>query len=130
MKYLELQRELVEQYDIELCDGSLCTNDWHRTHAHPDRRRICKWEGKNSAQSTFTLMHEIGHVETFKRSMRRCESEYYATVWALECAREHGFTVPQPLIDRYQRYIFLEYGRGIRRGGKLPDREKFLLPEC
>ncbi len=128
MKYLELQREIIARYDIEICDGTLCRDDWHRTHAHVAERRVCKWEAKNSVLSTFTLLHEIGHIETSKRTMRRCESEYFATVWALRCAREYGIEIPEKLIDRYQNYIMLEYTRGIRRGGRLPPQSSFILP--
>lgn len=128
MRYLDIQQAVVERYGIDLCDGSRCRNDWHRTHAHVAERRVCKWDARNSVQSTFTLLHEIGHIETSKRSMRRCESEYFATVWALRCAKEYGVEVPPELIRRYQRYIMAEYTRGIRRGGRLPPESSFLLP--
>lgn len=128
MKYIELQQEIIDRYRIQICDGSLCANDWHRTHAHVPLRRVCKWEARNSVLSTFTLLHEIGHIETTKSRMRRCEAEYFATVWALRCAAAYGLAIPETIIERYQNYIFMEYWRGIRRGGKLPSRESFFLP--
>lgn len=128
MKYIDIQRDVVERYSVELCDGSLCRNDWHRTHAHVKTRRVCKWSAKNSAQATFELMHEIGHIETSKTTMRRCEAEYYATLWAMKCAESYGMTIPAKTLELYQKYIFLEYMRGVRRGGKLPDIESFRLP--
>lgn len=127
-RYIELQKQLIERYKIQICDGSLCRSDWCRTHAHVAERRVCKWEAKNSVQSTFTLLHEIGHIQTSKSRMRRCESEYFATVWALITAKECGMEVPAKLIDRYQKYIFIEYERGMRRGGKLPHPRELLLP--
>ena len=128
MTYLEIQRDIVARYNIELCDGSLCRSDWHRTHAHVKERRVCKWLPRRSVQATFELMHEIGHIETSKTTMRRCESEYYATLWALRAAGEYGMTIPKATIEMYQRYIFAEYIRGVRRGGRLPDIESFRLP--
>ena len=128
VKYLQLQQEIIDRFHIEICDGTLCGIDWHRTHAHVPLRRVCKWERRNSVLSTFTLLHEIGHIETSKSRMRRSEAEYFATVWALRCAADYGLVIPEHIIDRYQNYIFMEYGRGIRRGGKLPPRESFLLP--
>jgi hypothetical protein len=89
---------------------------------------VCKWEQKNSVMSTFTLLHEIGHIETSKSSMRRCESEYFATVWALRCAKEYDIDIPEKIIERYQNYIMMEYSRGIRRGGRLPSPASFRLP--
>ena len=81
-------------------------------------RRVCKWKKANSVQSTFTLLHEIGHIETTKSKMRRVESEYYATVWAIEKCEEYGIVIPEATIKLYQDYIDEELARGKRRGGK------------
>jgi hypothetical protein len=119
MNYIEIQNEVVKKYRIDLCDGTRCEDgDWDRTHAHVRQRRVCKWKQKNSVQSTFTLFHEIGHIKTKRVWMRRAESEYYATVWALEEAKKYGIEIPQKTIDVYQRYIDMEKDRGQRRGGK------------
>jgi len=62
-------------------------------------------------------MHEVGHIETTKSWMRRAESEYYATMWALDRCREYGLTVPEKTLKTYQDYIDRELKRGMRRGG-------------
>ena len=128
MTYREIQDDIVRRCCVQLCDGTLCRSDWHRTHAHPELRRVCKWIQRSSAQATFELMHEIGHIETSKRSMRRCESEYYATLWAMQCADEYGMTVPEKTLRDYQRYILIERERGVRRGGRLPSAQSLMLP--
>ena len=84
MTLVEIQNEAIQKYRIDICDGSKCNNDWSRTHAHVKQRRICKWKQCSSIKSTFELFHEIGHIETHTSKMRRCESEYAATVWAVE----------------------------------------------
>lgn len=117
MNYIEIQNEVINKYRIDICNGTKCENDWSRTHAHVKQRRVCKWKQSNSVQSTFTLLHEVGHIETTKSTMRRAESEYYATVWALEEAKKYGIEIPQKTIDKYQRYIDMEKDRGQRRGG-------------
>ena len=117
-KFVGIQNEVIAKYKIDLCDGTKCKNDWSRTHAHVKGRRVCKWKQKNSIESTFTLFHEIGHIETKKSWMRRCESEYYATIWAIQMFREYDLEVPAKTIDAYQRYIDREVDRGKRRGGK------------
>ena len=127
MKYTEIQADVVRKYRVDLCDGTKCSNDWRRTHAHVKKRRVCKWKSANSVLSTFTLLHEIGHLETTKTSMRRCEEEYYATVWALNKCKEYGIVVPEKLIKEYQNYIDMEHDRGIRRGGNLPPLETLQL---
>lgn len=118
MKYIDIQNEVIEQYKIDICDGSKCKNDWHRTHAHVKQRRVCKWKQVNSFVSTFTLFHEIGHIETTKTSMRRAESEYYATAFAIQLCRKHGLSIPDKTLKLYQDYIDREIERGKRRGGK------------
>lgn len=120
MKFIDIQNEVIEKYRIDICDGTKCSNDWRRTHAHVKERRVCKWNQSNSIASTLTLFHEVGHIETTKPSMRRCESEYYATVWAIEKLREYGVLdkVSEKQKNLYQNYIYMELDRGIRRGGK------------
>lgn len=117
MTYFEIQNDIIQKYRVDICDGTKCANDWARTHAHVKKRRVCKWKRANSVQSTFTLLHEVGHIETTKSGMRRCESEFYATVWAIERCREYGIKIPKKVIDDYQEYIDEEKDRGIRRGG-------------
>ena len=124
MTYTDIQNEVVRKYRIDLCDGTRCKNgDWSRTHAHIKIRRVCKWKQANSIQSTFTLFHEIGHVETTTSNMRRCEEEYYATMWAIERCKEYGLTVPEKTIKEYQDYIDNELDRGLRRGGSGYDKD-------
>lgn len=127
---IEIQNEVVKKYRIDLCDGTKCKNDWSRTHAHPGKRRVCKWKQKSSIESTFTLFHEIGHIENNHSKMRRCEEEYYATVWAIERMREYGLIdrVSKLTKDEYQEYIFDELDRGLRRGGSnYPTRKALTL---
>lgn len=127
-KFEQIQQELVQKYDIDICNGTKCKNDWRRTHAHVKERRVCKWKQSNSITSTFTLLHEIGHIMTTKSTMRRCESEYYATVWALEEAKKYNIEIPLKTIEQYQKYIYMELDRGLRRGGSwYPSREELKL---
>ena len=118
MKYIEIQTDVIQRYEIDVCDGSKCANDWHRTHAHRKLRRVCKWKQANSLASTFTLLHEVGHIVANTASMHRYEQEYYATQWAIDRCRAYGLTVPQKTVERYQRYIDMELERGLRRGLK------------
>jgi hypothetical protein len=120
MTYIEIQNEVIKRYRIDLCDGTKCKDgDWSRTHAHPKKRRVCKWKQANSVVSTFTLFHEIGHIENNSSTMRRCEEEYYATVWAIAKMKQYGIAdkIPKKTKSAYQAYILDERLRGIRRGG-------------
>lgn len=119
MKFIEIQNEVVKKHRIDLCDGTKCKNDWGRTHAHPKKRRVCKWKQSNSAESTFTLLHEIGHIENNHSKMRRCEEEYFATVWAIQTMKQYGISdkISEKTKKSYQEYIWNELDRGVRRGG-------------
>ena len=123
--FKEIQDEYVTKYRITLNEHSTCRS---RTHAHPKKRMICKWHPSSSIQSTFTLLHEIGHCEANNSKMRRCEEEYYATQWALDQFRELGIDVPDSIIKRYQDYIYRELERGLRRyGSGYPTKEQMKL---
>lgn len=113
-RFIDVQKDVISKYKINLDPYSHC---WGRTHAHVKERKVCKWLPRNSAQSTFDLFHEIGHIETTKSGMRHCEEEYYATVWAIEKLKEYGVPIPMKTIQEYQEYIDDELDRGQRRSG-------------
>lgn len=115
MTQIEIQNEVISRYRIRINEHSQC---WSRMHAHVRERTVCKWKQKNSAKATFELFHEIGHIETTTSKMRRCEAEYYATLWAVEQCHEYGVKIPENVKKSYQEYINRELDRGIRRGGK------------
>lgn len=130
MNYIEIQNEVIKKYRIDICDGTKCEDDWSRTHAHPKKRRVCKWKQANSIVSTIILFHEIGHIENNNSKMRRCEEEYHATVWAIEKLKEYMLLnkVPDKQKELYQKYIYIELKRGIRRGGNnYPTKEELTL---
>lgn len=123
--FKEIQEEVIRENRITIVENSKC---WSRTHAHQKQRKVCKWKQSSSIQSTFTLFHEIGHIVNNSGKMRRCESEYYATVWAIEECKKYNLEIPKSIIDSYQRYIYMELDRGLRRGGtNYPTREEMRL---
>ena len=122
MKFKEIQEAAIKEYCIELCDGTKCDGTkcphaWRRMHSCRMARKIYKFKFENSVDATFGLFHEIGHQETTTSKMRRCESEYYATVWAINECKKYDIEVPDRIIERYQAYIDMEKARGKRRGG-------------
>lgn len=114
MTFKEIQEDIISKNRVIIVPHSTC---WGRTHAHVKKRMVCKWNFKNSVQATFELLHEVGHICTTKGWMRRAESEYYATVWAMKEAEKYGLKIPDRVIDDYQDYIDEEIARGLRRGG-------------
>ncbi|MBR5227544.1 MAG: hypothetical protein IKV94_02795 [Clostridia bacterium] len=121
----QIQDDLIKQYKITIEPNSKC---YGRTHVHIKKRTICKWKQTNSIVSTFTLLHEIGHCENNNSKMRRCEEEYNATQWALDKCVELNIDVPLKIIQKYQRYIYNELARGLRRNGSgYPSKEEMQL---
>ena len=135
MKFTEIQNEVIEKYNIVLCDGTKCDGTkcphaWRRMHSCSMARKIYKWSFKNSIEATLDLFHEIGHQEANTKKMRRCEEEYYATVWAIDRLKEYGILdkVSDKQKELYQNYIYNELDRGIRRGGKnYPTKQELTL---
>ena len=124
-KFLAIQDEVIKTNRIKIVENSTC---WSRTHAHIKQRKVCKWNRANSISSTFTLFHEIGHIVNNRGKMRRGESEYYATIWAIAECKKYNLEIPESIIESYQRYIYRELERGLRRGGSnYPTREELSL---
>jgi|TARA_Y100000310_G_scaffold45644_1_gene42552 hypothetical protein len=69
MDYKALQVFFIKHYDITIDERSNC---WKRMHAHVDgTRRVCKWKPVNSFNALFDLLHEIGHIQTHRRGLKR-----------------------------------------------------------
>lgn len=114
--YIKLQYDIIRETGVIVRD--YCPDGCRmREHAHPKKRWVCKHTMKNSINSAFDLYHEIGHIYTKTSTMRRCESEFYATQWAIDQLKSRGISIPQKIVDNYQRYIDNELERGKRRGG-------------
>jgi len=121
----DLQDEIIKQYKMTINEHSTC---YSRTHVHVQKRMICKWKQSSSIKSTFTLLHEIGHCENNNSKMRRCEQEFYATKWALDKCKELNIKVPDKIVACYQKYVYRELDRGLRRYGVgYPTREEMTL---
>ena len=130
MDYISIQNNSIDKHNIILCGGN-CEDgsDWRRSHAHVKERKICKWKQANSIQSTFWLLHEIGHIveNTLGTKYRRCESEFLATMWAIKECNNLGIKIPPKIIQSYQNYIDRSWDRGKVRGGNLPAMSNFRL---
>lgn len=115
--YKELQRKVIDKYKIVIVENSTC---WQRMHAHcqDGSRRICKWKPAESYKALYDLLHEIGHIETWKRGLARAEDESLATIWANNKIKELGLPLKRKYANQYKDYIAMTYRRGLRRGLK------------
>ena len=125
MDYIGIQEMMIRKYNVKIVENSEC---WSRMHAHCDgSRRICKWKRVNSYPATVDLLHEIGHIETNKSSMKRCEQESEATRWMIDRLRELGLPIKRKVMQRYKDYIKMTYERGVRRGLQKPVKSKLYM---
>ncbi len=124
--YLELENKAIQDFKAVIVVDSKC---WSRMHAHcsDGSRRICKWKPKESYISLFELLHEIGHLETDKKGMKRAEQESEATKWQLAKMKECNLPIKRKYLRQYKDYIRMTYDRGIRRGLSKRIKSKLLM---
>ena len=53
----------------------------------------------------FEMLHEIGHILNNNNSMKKCEREYYATVWAIKESKKYNLNISNNCKRLYQNYI-------------------------
>ena len=125
INYIEIQNKEIKLWNITNDKNSTC---WSRTHAHCDgTRRICKWKQANSYISLFTLLHEIGHIETDKKGMKRAEQESCATKWAVLRLKSLNIPIKRKVVSKYKAYTLTTYNRGLRRGLKKRIKSKLYI---
>lgn len=83
---------------------------------------------KPTSRDVFDLLHEIGHLETNKPGMKRCEEEYYATMWAIEKMKKYDFDIPQNDKAEFQEYVWKWREIGIKHKAKtIPSKKQLML---
>ena len=53
----------------------------------------------------FEMLHEIGHILNNNDTMKKCEREYYATVWAIKESKKYKLNISNGCKRLYQNYI-------------------------
>jgi hypothetical protein len=53
----------------------------------------------------FEMLHEIGHILNNDDSMKKCEREYNATVWAIKESKKYRLNISNNCKKLYQNYI-------------------------
>ena len=54
----------------------------------------------------FSLLHEIGHIETYKDDMTLCQEEFEATQWALNNMKTYNLPIRRRELMYFQKYIY------------------------
>ena len=68
-----------------------------------ENKRIRNWKQENTTESTFILLHEIGH--TIEDSKVITINEYKASSFAIRKCKELGINLPRDIVVKYQKYV-------------------------
>lgn len=121
-KYQKIQRNILNDF---CSDFILSFTDEERAYCVLEDKTI--YLNRNdflypSYRSLFDFLHEIGHIKTNVKSMRRFEEEYYATEWAIaQCSK---YNVKLSCYDKndFDNYIMgLLHSCKNRKGKNIPD---------
>ena len=66
---------------------------------------VKRWQKPNHF-FIFTLLHEIGHCETFKKNQKQVTREYLASQWAINEFNKLGLNLKKKDRDAWQDYIY------------------------
>lgn len=81
-----------------------------------------------NVREIFDLLHEIGHLKTNKKGMKRCEEEFYATQWAIKEMKKYNLELDSINKHIFQNYIWKWRETGIKLNGKnIPNKEQLTL---
>ena len=119
-KYYIMMNDIMDKYKKEniifiFTDEKLdyCYLDTYKVY-------ISKNQYENAdAESVFNLLHEIGHLKSNKPGMKRCEEEYYATVWAIKKSKKYNIKIPKYIRNSYQEYIYNWRTSAIKKHAKI-----------
>lgn len=64
-----------------------------------------RWENPNSF-FLFSVLHEIGHCETYNRNQTKPTREFLATQWAIEHCKQYGIKLNSHQQKEWQDYIY------------------------
>ena len=118
--YTAIQNRLIEEYGIVFCDGC-CPDSYipcqYRGTDTPrcmyfnietkENKRIRNWKQENTIESTFILLHEIGH--TIEDGKVISINEYKASSFAIRRCKELGINLPRDIVVKYQKYVTQTY---------------------
>jgi Zn-dependent peptidase ImmA (M78 family) len=83
---------------------------------------------KPNSRDVFDMLHEIGHLKTNKKGMKRCEEEFYATQWAIKEMKKYKLKLSDVDKKIFQDYIWNWRNTSIKLKGKnVPSKEHLTL---
>lgn len=128
MDYVQIYLNIMESY-----------NDKYYFCLYPTKVPFCRLKEKTiyipssdflnpDVRIIFDLLHEIGHLETNTKGMKRFEEEYYATEWAIAESKKIGINLSDKDKNSFQNYIWkwMDTARKLK-AKNIPDNSCFIL---
>ena len=125
---LQIQNKLMEKYKDTI--SFRLTNEKGAYCYVPERIIYisCDKFLNPTPSSLFDLLHEIGHIMTNKKGMKRCEEEFYATQWAIEEMKRYKYEISDNRKNVFQEYIWKWRDTAIKLKAKtVPSKEELTL---
>ena len=123
-------KTMITEIWLEYCkEYSFNFEDCNVPHCHLKEKEIhfpIKRFVTPKERDVFDMLHEIGHLKTNKKGMKRCEEEYYATEWAIKEMKKYKFDLNQRDKRIFQNYIWQWRETGLKLKGKNMPSEKQL----
>lgn len=123
----EIQNEIINKYK-DVIDLRVTTEE---AHCYVPEK-IVYINGSNflypTNESIFDFLHEIGHIMTNTKKMKRCEEEFYATQWAIKEIKKYGLEISTKRKSEFQNYVWAWRETGMKLKGKnMPSKENLIL---
>ena len=107
IKYL--QTEMIFNHNFIIQDCYIGKTEEKTSYCELNTKRIYlssnDWDNPTN-ETLFSLLHEIGHIKTNTKGMKRCEEEFYATMWAIKELKKLGLSISNKRQKEYQTYIY------------------------
>lgn len=104
-----IQTEIIFVHNLIDKDCYILRGDSEVSYCELDTKKIFffneDWDNPTN-ETIFTLLHEIGHIKTNTKEMKRCEEEFYATDWAIKEFKKLNLSLSKNRQREYQEYIY------------------------
>lgn len=123
----EIQNEIINKYK-DVIDLRVTTEE---AHCYVPEKIVYINGSKflyPTNESIFDFLHEIGHIMTNTKKMKRCEEEFYATQWAIKEIKKYGLEISTKRKSEFQNYVWAWRETGMKLKGKnMPSKENLIL---
>jgi len=105
MNYKQKVKQITEKYSKYMFVPTVDIQSFACSNSGIIVLDINMWHNPN-AFFVFSILHEIGHCETYQKGQSKVKREYLATQWAIEHCKEYQIKLNSKQINAWQDYIY------------------------